>query len=108
MVKTSSNAGCASSTSDRGDKIPHAVGAKKPKLNRNSIVTNSIETLKMIHVRTKSLFLKKKKSPRIGTECFPNVPCCKNVRGYNNQHGIITDSQTLALDIQIQWGCGKV
>ena len=68
MVKTSpSNAGCASSTSDREDKIPHAFGAKKPKQNRNSIVTNSIETLKMIHIRTKSLFLKKKKSPKIGT-----------------------------------------
>ena len=108
MVKTSpSNAGCASSTSDREDKIPHAFGAKKPKQNRNSIVTNSIETLKMIHIRTKSLFLKKKKIPE-NWNCFPNVPGYKNVRGYNNQHGIITDSQTLALDIQIQWGCGKV
>ena len=51
---------------------------------------------------------KKRKSPKIGTECFPNVPGYKNVRGYNNQHGIITDSQTLALDIEIQWGCSNV
>ena len=70
VVKTSpSNAGCASSTSDREDKIPHAFGAKKPKQNRNSIVTNSIETLKTIHIRTKSLFLKKKNPRKL--ELFP-------------------------------------
>ena len=62
----------------------------------------------MIHTKTKSLFLKKKKYLRIGTQCFPNVPGYKNVRGCKTPHSIITDLQTLTLDIQIQWGCGKV
>ena len=38
---------------DRGAKILHASGPKNPKHKTNSIVTNSINTLKMVHIKKK-------------------------------------------------------
>ena len=109
MVKTlPSNAGCASSASDRGDKIPHGFGAKKQNLKQKQYCNKLNRDFQNDPHQNKIFVSKKRKSPKIGTECFPNVPGYKNVRGYNNQHGIITDSQTLALDIEIQWGCSNV
>ena len=54
MVKTlPSNAGGAGSILGWGAKIPHALRPKKPKhkKNRSNIVTNSIKTLKMVHIK---------------------------------------------------------
>ena len=49
------NAGDAGSIPEQGTKTPHASVPKKPKmLSRRNIVTNSIKTLKMIHVKKKS------------------------------------------------------
>ena len=38
-----SNAGSAGLTLGQGTKIPHALGPKKPKQNRSSIITNSVD-----------------------------------------------------------------
>ena len=53
VVKTSpSNAGSAGSIPGWGAKIPHALQPKNQKTeNRSSIVTNSIKTLKMVHIK---------------------------------------------------------
>ena len=48
MVKTlPSNAGGAVSIPGQGAMIPHA---SWPMSNRNSIVTNSVKTFKMVHI----------------------------------------------------------
>ena len=48
VVKTlSSNAGGEGSIPGRGAKIPRA----SPPKNRSNIVTNSIKTLKMVHIK---------------------------------------------------------
>ena len=53
-----SNAGGAGSILARGAKIPHASWPKNQNIkNRSTIVTNSIKTLKMIHI--KKIFQKK-------------------------------------------------
>ena len=69
MVKTSlSSARGTDSISGQGAKIPHALGPKKPKNKTSNIVTNSIKTLKMVHIKKK---LKKKKytiNPRATTQ----------------------------------------
>ena len=52
VVKTSSNAGNASSVPGWGAKILHALWPKYlAVINRNNIVTNSVKTLKMIHIQ---------------------------------------------------------
>ena len=52
VIKTPpSKAGCAGLISGRGAKIPHALWPKKLKQNKSSIVTNSIMTLKMVHIK---------------------------------------------------------
>ena len=55
VIKTSpSNAGGAGSIPGRGAKISHASWPKKPNhKNKNNIVTNSIKTLKMVHIKRK-------------------------------------------------------
>ena len=57
-LKTStSNAGEAGSIPDQGTKTPHLV-AKKPKHKKRSnilLITNSIKSLKMVHIKKKSL-----------------------------------------------------
>ena len=52
LVKTSlSNVGSEGSIPGSGAKIPYASWAKNQSINnRNSVVTNSIKTLKMVHV----------------------------------------------------------
>ena len=55
MVKTSpSNAGGAGSIPGQGAEIPHASWPKTQNINRSNIVTNSIKTLKMVHIFKKS------------------------------------------------------
>ena len=53
MVKTlPSRAGGAGSIPGRGTKMPHASQPKNQNLkNRSNIVTNSIKTLKMVHIK---------------------------------------------------------
>ena len=55
MVKTSpSNAGGVGLIPGQGAKIPTTcLSAKKSKQNRNNTVTNSIKTLKMVHIKKK-------------------------------------------------------
>ena len=51
-VKTSpSSAGFVGLIPNQGSKIPQASRAKKQTKNRNSIVKNSIKTLKMVHIK---------------------------------------------------------
>ena len=60
MVKTSpSNTGGVGSIPGQGAKIPHASWPKNQ--NRSNIVTNSIKTLKMVHIKKKNLKKKRKK-----------------------------------------------
>ena len=56
-----SNVGDAGSIPLQGAKIPHALCPKNQNINKSSIVTNSIKTLKMVHIKKKSL--KKSKIP---------------------------------------------
>ena len=57
VVKTSpSNAGGAGSIPGRGAKIPHASRPKNQ--NRSNTVTNSIKTLKMVHIKKKKILKK--------------------------------------------------
>ena len=49
VVDFTSNSGGQSSIPGWGAKIPHALGPK----NRSNIVTNSIKTLKMVHIKKK-------------------------------------------------------
>ena len=52
VVKTlPSNAGRVDSISGQGAKIPHSLGPKHKKKNRSTIVTNSIKTLKVVHIK---------------------------------------------------------
>ena len=54
MIKTSpSNAGGVGSRHGWGTKTPHAFWPKKEPKNRSSSVTNSIKTLKVIHIKKK-------------------------------------------------------
>ena len=55
MVKTSSSsAGGAASIPGQGAKIPHMPGGQKSKTqNGSNIVTNSIMTFKMAHIKKK-------------------------------------------------------
>ena len=57
VVKTlPSNAGGAGSIPCRGAKIPHALGAKKSKhKGRSNFVTDSMKTLKMVHIKKNPL-----------------------------------------------------
>ena len=59
VVKTlPSNAGGVGSIPGQGAKIPHVSWSKNQSIkNRSNIVTNSIKTLKMVHIKKK----KKKK-----------------------------------------------
>ena len=60
MVKTSpSNAGGEGSIPGQETKIPHASRPKNPK-HRSNTVTNSIKTLKMVHIK-KNFFFKPNK-----------------------------------------------
>ena len=61
MVKTSSsNAGDVSSSPAGGAKILHASWSKHQhiKNNRSNMVTNSIKTLKMVHIKKNFIFKK--------------------------------------------------
>ena len=52
MVKTSpSNAGGAGSIPGRGGKILHASWPKNQNMKQKQYLTNSIKTLKMVHVK---------------------------------------------------------
>ena len=54
LLKTSPfNAGDAGSISAHGIKISYALWLKTKTLNRNNIVTHSIKTLKMVHIKKK-------------------------------------------------------
>ena len=54
VVKTSpSNAEAMGSMPGWAAKIPHATGPKNQNINRSNIVTNAIQTLKMIHIKRK-------------------------------------------------------
>ena len=56
VVKTlPSSAGDAGSIPGWGAKLPHASGSKNQNIKRSNIVTNSIKTLKMVHIKKKSL-----------------------------------------------------
>ena len=60
MGKTSPfNAGGASVIPGQGTKIPHASWPKAKTENRSNIVTNSIKTLKTVHIKKKKKQLKK-------------------------------------------------
>ena len=50
------NAGSVGSISGQGVKIPHALGSKKPNIKQKQFVTNSIKTLKMVHIKKKKNF----------------------------------------------------
>ena len=64
VIKTSlSNAGGVSSIPGRGAKIPHASWPKNQNIKQN-IVTNSIKTLKMVHI--KKIFKKPKEKSSEG------------------------------------------
>ena len=58
------NAGSVGSISGQGVKIPHALGSKKPNIKQKQFVTNSIKTLKMVHIKKKKKLLKKKEESR--------------------------------------------
>ena len=56
VVKTlPSNVGDARQMPRRGAKIPHVLGPKNQNTNKSNIVTNSIKTSKMVHMKKKSL-----------------------------------------------------
>ena len=56
LLKTSPfNAGDAGSISAHGIKISYALWLKTKTLNRNNIVTHSIKTLKMVHIKKKRI-----------------------------------------------------
>ena len=56
VVKTLlSNVGDINSIPDQGYKIPHALGPKNQNAKKSNIVTNSIKTLKMVHINKKNL-----------------------------------------------------
>ena len=62
MVKTSpSNTGDAGSISGWGIKIPHSSWSKNQSINRSNIVSDSIKTFKMVHIKKKKLLKRKKK-----------------------------------------------
>ena len=51
-----SNGGGALSIPGQGAKDPTCLGAKKPKTwNRSNIVTNPINTLKMVHIKKRNI-----------------------------------------------------
>jgi len=51
-----SNAGDVGLIPGGGAKIPHALGLKNQNMNnRSKIVTNSIKTLQMVHIKKKNL-----------------------------------------------------
>ena len=51
MVKSSpSNTRGAGSIPGRGVKIPHALWPKNQNIKQSDIITNSIKTLKMVHI----------------------------------------------------------
>ena len=51
VIKTlPSNAGCAGSIPGTATKIPHASWPKNQSMKQNNIVTNSVKTLKMVHI----------------------------------------------------------
>ena len=55
MVKTSlSSAGDAGSIPGLGAKIPHALQPKNQNIKQSNFVTNSIKTLKMVHIKKNS------------------------------------------------------
>ena len=61
MVKTSpTNTGDAGLISGWGIKIPHSSWPKNQSINRSNIVSDSIKTFKMVHIKKKKTFKKKK------------------------------------------------
>ena len=69
MVKTSlPNAGGASSIPGQGAEIPHAAQETKTQ-SRSHIVTNSVKTLKKVHIKKN---LKKKKKPVTLSDSIPS------------------------------------
>ena len=66
MVKTlPSNARGSGSIPGRGAKIPHPSGPKNQNIKQKQYVANSIKTLKMVHVKKKSLKKRKKEVNKI-------------------------------------------
>ena len=64
MVGTSpSSAGSTGSIPARGAKIPHALRPKNQNMKQKNIVTNSIKTLKMVHIK-KNLWKKSTRNER--------------------------------------------
>ena len=65
VIKTlPSNTGDAGSIPGCGMKIPHSSWPKNQSINRSNIVSDSIKTLKMVHI--KKIYFKKKKERRMG------------------------------------------
>ena len=62
VVKTlPSNVGAVGPISGQGAKIPQSCGQKSKTQHRNDIVTNSVKTLKMVHIKKKKKEVLKKK-----------------------------------------------
>ena len=66
MVKTSPfNTGSVGLIPHQGTKIPHASWPKNQNINnRSNVVTNSLSTLKMVHIKKKKSLIEKKKKNR--------------------------------------------
>ena len=63
MVKTSpSYAGGPCSIPGWGAKIPHASRLENQNIKQSNIVTNSIKTLRTVHIKKKKILKKKKRS----------------------------------------------
>jgi len=70
LVKTSpSNAGGVGLTPGQAAKIPRALWPKKSSQNQNSIITNSIKTLKTVHI--KKIFKEMKLKNEVWPELIP-------------------------------------
>ena len=59
------SAGGEGSVPGWGAKIPHVFWPKSQNKNRSNFVTNSITTLKMVHIKTKKNLKKNEFSPNI-------------------------------------------
>ena len=60
------NTGSVGLIPHQGTKIPHASWPKNQNMNnRSNVVTNSLSTLKMVHIKNKKSLIEKKKQTRI-------------------------------------------
>ena len=96
MVKASpSNARGAGSILSRGAKIPHALKLKNQNLKkknkqtkpRSNIVTNSVKTLKIIHIKQKKSVKKERAVKLCGTVKLCGRGCSENLVSNNGIKG---------------------